>query len=77
MTMEKFSFSRQGYIVIRRSDGYVYADFGKFNDFLPSDKLGGKRIKVYSSHDKTPSWVQLYSDEYEIKKVAEIIEEID
>lgn len=57
------------YMLIRKVDGHIYVDRGKYKYFVAPDEIGrGDRIKVYSDENKLPSWAHK-DDVYEIKKI--------
>ena len=75
--MDKIRFSWPYYIIVRKEDGYVYTDFGKYLGFAsPYSIDGGKRIKYYTSVTKMPSWVNRPNG-FEIKRVMVECKEVE
>ena len=72
--MDKFRFEKTAYLVIRKADGYVYADFGAYKDFGDIAELNDKPMKLYFNINKIPQ--KFRNQSYEIKTIEMIFQEV-
>ena len=72
---------RKRYIIVRKKDGYVFSGLAKAFDFKDPANIGDRAVKTYRSEAVAKasfemSWHRLNWDEFEIRPVIEMIEEI-